>query len=767
LGSVWICGRVKLKRLEAPLLSSGLSSLGLSGIALTNCNIAVRNSVATVLTPTTSAMSYSRHHVVWGVATLAANLSLTTILMSNIDVQQDDLDDSIGAVIALLLRTVIISSRFSADAVSIDLGRVLTAVGSIDMSGTLVELSNSVIVSPNGMSAALGVSTVQSFQTILTLDNVAITLVNTSFSSFSSLIGRPLLTFPQSITQVLCDYIRVLPMVRIELVACSSNRWNGDPLTRSEVVALLDQGLLTRHMDDAGVTTPFLLSLNASRDAWCIEGDEKTTEVKVPPAIAVSPSTTTATALVTTTIVGAVASSSAVARGTLPLVQGVLGTLRLNARCASHDTTLLDGLEDNLDELSFVSSTRTENLLMLRMPSGDAVETELSFAVGALLGNTLLLMLVALVSHVLHVTEEYAQRHTSHRQCHSTTSTSSDNKSIPQTFATFVTSICFVLPTVPFPASLLIFHAVLLEPTMTAGVACVASPQRSPASVIVGAVVAGVWIGIPAYFLWCVSVKHAPLPLITVPRSVYGVRSRRSESIVTRIAMWVMLPSEVWVPRGAPSRLARNISQKFGFVFDGYRRQRLWFFAVEGGIGVTTGVIVGLAASVDEENACSAAEWGTALALVNSIVAIAACLVLKPHLVVINKIAFVCNAVLASLAQVCVLFGYDYAGAMIATAAMILDVLIMVSLVLSTFVFCRTKEIQHHTISQSQMQNFAPVSTGSNLLDPSPTPTTLRRQPCGIQPRKAAERTVARVDVLKKLLDCICEKTRGVPQRRH
>ncbi|CUG88346.1 transmembrane protein, putative [Bodo saltans] len=102
-----------------------------------------------------------------------------------------------------------------------------------------------------------------------------------------------------------------------------------------------------------------------------------------------------------------------------------------------------------------------------------------------------------------------------------------------------------VLPTAPFPASLLLLHSLLLEPTIGASVACTVSTQREPATVVLGLIVGAAWIAFPCVFVWLVCVTYSPLPLATTtPRIVHAQRLRHVG--VGRVLEWWCAEREEW-----------------------------------------------------------------------------------------------------------------------------------------------------------------------------------------------------------------------------
>jgi hypothetical protein len=368
---------------------------------------------------------------------------------------------------------------------------------------------------------------------------------------------------------------------------------------------------------------------------------------------------------VTTAVLAmSVLTSSTGAASVLPRLQGMVATLRFASRCtaAKGSTATAGGSAgggDGSDDSNggYAAQDRSDNVLMLRLP----IAASLAYASGALLGNTVLVVGIGLLSHLNSIAGRWAQRQREQNADHGGR----------MYFAAIASLCCRVLPSTPVPAALMQLQGLLLQPTIAAAIACLVSSDRGAVSVVLAVVIGGTWLAVPCGFVWLLCVRHTPLPLTTTfVRRADGKRMRWER--VGRALEWLCSEREVWVAsgRGATAKAAaRDVKRRLGAVFEGYRGGRHWYFGVDALLSALTGAVVGAAEAVEAADACDAAVWATACVGAFAALAAVLCVVLRPHVVLFELVTAASVSLLAVLGAALVLADDVNAGAAVSLAA--------------------------------------------------------------------------------------------------
>ncbi|CUG80517.1 transmembrane protein, putative, partial [Bodo saltans] len=318
--------------------------------------------------------------------------------------------------------------------------------------------------------------------------------------------------------------------LRIVVPSCASNTWDGEPLMYTDTI---------RAVDGQSFPDWSLVTMTAEGgETWCTQKTQQHTTVSsrlndtgAPTALSASAAASRVSTVVATTIVFSVLLSNSPSAGgassSFPRLQGLVGTLRLSARC----TQWLSGDDDDNSDstINYPVNDISDNPLLLQLPSS-VTQPSISYATGALLGNSALVIVASVVSHGLHKIHRHLEAKAVMRR---KTAVILPEAKVAQadnacTFVDGVYTMCmYFLPTTPLPASLLLFQGLLLEPTVNAAVVSVASGDRGVTSVILGLVIGLGWIALPCVFLWLLYVCNSPLPVATVAvRRIPNVRLR-------------------------------------------------------------------------------------------------------------------------------------------------------------------------------------------------------------------------------------------------
>lgn len=346
---------------------------------------------------------------------------------------------------------------------------------------------------------------------------------------------------------------------------------------------------------------------------------------------------------------------------------------------------------------------------------------------------------------------------------------------------TAVTVCCRFLPTTRLPGSLLRLQGLLLQPVIAAAVACVVNSDRNVGSVALAVVIGLTWIAVPCVFMWLLLVKHAPLPLMTIPCRRVDSKYLRWER-VGRALEWLCAEQGMWVAAGrygqnerSRTSAAHDIMKTLGVVFEGYRSGRHWYFGVDVLTGVVTGAVVGAAESVVEEHACTAAIWGTvcvgAVSALNGVL----CAVLRPHTVRCELLVTVSISMLTAIAEAILLAGDAEASGTVSVVASIVGLLSLVAglawkacLSTKTTIVSTTKDFTLQDHNCNSICN--PLSSSVKLGAEHNLAKTQRRQPPPPRTKDQQSKTSApnlalplrhtsdSRGALILLLQCICEK---------
>ncbi|CUG80597.1 membrane-associated protein, putative [Bodo saltans] len=370
--------------------------------------------------------------------------------------------------------------------------------------------------------------------------------------------------------------------------------------------------------------------------------------------------------------------SAGAASSSFPRLQGLVGTLRLTARCTQ---SLSRGDDDNSDSSSssYPVNDISDNPLLLHLPSS-ATQPSISYATGALLGNSALAIVVSSVSHGLYELLRRLRQKAVKRRSNAAMMFTEKGEQVHNDVSFFdgARVICtYFLPTTPLPASMLLVHALLVEPTVNAAVVSLASGDRGVTSVILGLVIGLGWIALPFAFLWLLCVRHSPLPVATVAvRRIPNVGLRFER--IGRALEWLCAEREEWVAAGR-TRVAReaaqNVMARLGPTFRGFRGGRHWYFIVDAALAVLTGIFVGAAESVEIADACDAAVWGTACVAAIAVASIVLIVALRPFVVRSELYSSLCVSLLAVVAGALMLASDVEASGVVSLLASVLGLL--------------------------------------------------------------------------------------------
>ncbi|CUG89005.1 membrane-associated protein, putative [Bodo saltans] len=480
------------------------------------------------------------------------------------------------------------------------------------------------------------------YASTLSLTNITINLSDNTLYSLRSVLGN--------VTTIKGTGVYTDGPLRIAVPNCTSNTWDGEPLMYTDAI---------RAVDGQSFPNFSLVSMTAENgETWCTQTtvthsleESRSTRLKdtngPTAALVASVAASRVSTVVATSIVLAVLLSNSpvsAASSAFPRLQGLVGSLRLSARC----TQSLSGDNDN-DSSGYPVSEVSDNPLLLQLPSS-ATQLSISYAAGALLGNSALVIVVSVVSHGFHKVQWYLAVKRRNMLMPMEKKTQAHND---VSFLTGVFTVCLsFLPTTPLPSSLLLFQGLLLEPTVNAAIVSVASGHRGVLSVILGLVIGLGWIALPFAFLWLLCIRHAPLPVVTVAvRRIPNVRLRFEH--VGRALEWLCAEQEEWITAGR-SRVAReaaqNVMAQLGPTFRGFRGGRHWYFIVDAALAVLTGVFVGAAESVESADACDAAVWGTACVGAVALASFVLIGGLRPFVVRFELFVSLCVSLLAVIA---------------------------------------------------------------------------------------------------------------------
>jgi hypothetical protein len=366
--------------------------------------------------------------------------------------------------------------------------------------------------------------------------------------------------------------------------------------------------------------------------------------------------------------------SAALARGSVPALQRASVTLQLAAVCAGA----------NSDPMTNAPS---ENPLHLRFDVG---QTEYQFAAGAAVGNTFLVLAVCIASHgtarLVQVCGEPL---------------ASDMGLLPKLHRSVIALVLAVLPSSRLPGAIAIPYSVLVQPTVAACVALFMSGDAGGGgATAVGVGFAVLWLSAPLFFGRAILWSHRAGRTSTttratcsdVPRSQFRFQTcrvprRRIESLPKRLFTYAAQPTEVWVrPRrqDASSSPASLLAfERLEAVFESYVARREWYFLVDWGLAIVSGVVVGAARVMATEGYCGAAvrlaAWG---GVVLSAAQALLCAALRPMQVRLEVAVCIVVGVLSIVSQVLVLVDMPAAADRVGVAASALQLVAVAMIVL-------------------------------------------------------------------------------------
>ncbi|CUG55892.1 GPI-anchored surface protein, putative [Bodo saltans] len=631
-----------------------------------------------------------------------------------------------------------------------------------------IQLRDSSLSGPTGLRLYSGwwdtvrlAPTSSKYTTTLQLDNVSLYFQNTSFHSFRSLFGN--MTGVSSGASANSNNIAVaLSPIDVILSSCSSNSWNNMPIAKYSAQLLWpvngarypNTSLVSMAVDEGSswCTLPLVVSATASVARPHSGAPNQQTRVL----------DDVAAAAITSALAIALLTSSTGAASVLPRLQGMAGTLRLASRCDAATSDVDDSSTGN-DSSNYAANDISDNPLLLHLP----ISPSLTYAAGALVGNTLLVVGVAVLSHGMRKVDEWAQSRRLAAGTHA-----ANNSVAQQLVVGFAKVCCRVIPTTPLPASLMQLQGLLLQPVIAAAVVCTASSDRGVLSVVLAVIIGCAWMTVPCVFMWLLCVKYSPLPLITVYSRRLDPKRMRWASGGEALE-WLCAEREEWIAGGhgrAAKAAARHVKLRLSAVFSGYRGGRHWYFGVDALQSVLTGAAVGAAESVTAADACSAVVWGTAC--VGAIAAVTAvlCIVLRPHVVRFELLAAVAVSLLAVLAAVLILADDVNGAAIVSLVAASAELLPLAArLVWSACLRSRTLDdtTEHVPVggevhSNSRSHRSLPQAAGG--CGPTTTaPRGQRQFPIVLPNRVATVLPPVQEEALFALLQSICGTERLTP----
>ncbi|CUG88349.1 transmembrane protein, putative [Bodo saltans] len=606
------------------------------------------------------------------------------------------------------------------------------------------------------------------FETTLQLINVSLWLRRTTSISLRSLLGNATtMTTAASASQQARwrshNMVFVSEPIILTIPSCSSNLWDGAPMTCANVLRPVDG---QRRVNWSLVR----IEVDDHQDDWCATCcGASLTPLFVTRSLLAQPhaqhSTTLAgvsSAVTAAVLALAMLTSSTGVASAVPRLQGMVGTLRLAARCVA---TSSDSGDDSSSS-NYAGTDISDNPLFLHLP----VAPSLSYAAGALLGNTLLVAGVAVVSHTMSLLRKWVNRNMIDTNSFVSQFSTLDLK--PQSslswyqmrLRTFAALCCSVLPTTPLPASLQCQQGFLLQPVAAAAMVCLLSSDRGPLSVLLAIIIGVAWIAVPCTFMWVLCVKYSPLPLTTIAtRSADTMHFRWVRG--GRMLEWLCTEREEWVATGhgrAAKATSRYVKLRLSAVFESYRGGRHWYFGVDALQSVLTGVAVGAAESVTAADVCTAAVWGTAC--VGAIAAVSAvlCIVLQPHVVRFELLAAVAVSLLAVLAAVLILADDANASGVVSLVASVAELLPLVAALVWKCCHVHRSTTPHLNVDQSESVSSrgrrSIACDQRSVCDQSRRRLVVSGLRCKTTTRQPTEAMIQQDEVLKALLECICRK---------
>ena len=315
----------------------------------------------------------------------------------------------------------------------------------------------------------------------------------------------------------------------------------------------------------------------------------------------------------------------------MPSLQGAVGAMRLAYRCSSEKG--VDDVNKSPPPTGDPSSESTDNPLGIVLPS---CPPELAAAGGAIIGNSVLVAVIAVASHALVKVRRMRWK-------------------LPSRFRARARMLGSVLdalvPSSLLPGSVVIGHAVLLQPTIRAAVVSIGGAARTAGTISIG--LAGVLLCVvPGVLLWW---KISRLRLTMKPL--------RETQLVpvnpARALSWVAEPRWQW------RSVCTDTLPQYGIVIEAHNRR--WYFLVEQSLAAAGGVVLG--ASWVADDACSAAVWGTSFTMPLAVVEMILCVWLRPHVARLEAGVIILVCLLSIVVHILILVGLDAEAGGVATVS--------------------------------------------------------------------------------------------------
>ncbi|CUF20612.1 GP46-like surface antigen, putative [Bodo saltans] len=394
-------------------------------------------------------------------------------------------------------------------------------------------------------------------------------------------------------------------------------------------------------------------------------------------------------------------------RGSVPAIQRASASLRLAARCNAALTAT--NVTASYNDGNTMFSDLADNPLGVSIPVG---AVDMSAAGGAAVMNGVLVVIIGATLHACALLQRCVR--------HRATSMLVKHRTISTTVVSDAAhTSASLLPASRLPGSLAVPYETLLQPGIGACVTLMVSSARTPASVACGVIVSIVWMLLPVYSVFAVVVRGG-----RVHDGVFALRSvsvgdtrqtktsrrhppsavARALSAVQRAHRYATHATARWTVRTAAEMRAvkqyRRREEKYQSshreyasyllenmeaVFGGYIGGREWYFAVDWGVALVGGAVMGgaEAASYDGD-ACGAAVWGTWCAVVLGVVQVGALVALRPNSVRLELWSGIVLGLLGLLSVVLSLAGSDGAAESIAVVASLLALVLVVVLSVGT-----------------------------------------------------------------------------------
>ena len=207
------------------------------------------------------------------------------------------------------------------------------------------------------------------------------------------------------------------------------------------------------------------------------------------------------------------------------------------------------------------------------------------------------------------------------------------------------------------PGSVMAPYALVVEPLVAASVALLAAPANIRTDA--GAVVLGIFglsLLLPLALLWWRVLRRRPFPLVSVK-----IPPEMILAVCPPIA-GLCSPRWEWCAEDESRHEGSVLLQHYLAVFEGYRGERHWYFVVEFGISITTGILIGVGTGLSlDSSSCSPVVAGICLygTLLLSVMLIVAAAVLRPFSTLSNAFLSVILSALGAISIALTIAGDD------------------------------------------------------------------------------------------------------------